>query len=285
MSNAILNPPRRRCLTIDPPRHTPPPSFVDPSPFFCDTQGNPVAVETHVGRPSSAATIYRCGNTCWRVVQGKHEHHNYALLHDLCRKDPSLRKYLMIFDEIVATTPFILKGPYCPPAPLTWSHVREALVKLHSLGWSHNDVKPSNCLVKDGRTLLSDFGTLSRPGDDVVSTPLFLSPTANPSWRRLSALKKNKYFQTMYGDVIRKVGEEMWVYVKTFERDIYAYVRSRQEDWNGDMMKDMLFAVMSNDADMLRAMKGKEFDRHVYEVVRTYVGQADGAKKWNAQAE
>lgn len=281
-------PVRTRTPTIMPRLHLhlapdlAPPRDTDPYPHFRDDAGHLVQdVVPHAGKPSSSATIYRHHDTCWRVVLGPadRERRNYHTLQGLCRRHPALRRRWMVFDTVVHDTPFILKGPFCTPAPLTWTHVRDALVTLHRHGWAHNDVKPSNCLVHQGRTLLADFGTMTRPGAHVLSTPLYMSPTTSRTWRQLAPDAQHaSYLEPLYGTAVRRAAarcavprDTLWTYVKTFERDVYAYARSRQEDWTMDKTDEMMMALATG---TVATMTGAALDDHVYDLLCAWVQES-----------
>ncbi|MBN2022953.1 MAG: serine/threonine protein kinase [Pirellulales bacterium] len=54
-------------------------------------------------------------------------------------------------------------GPLPPDVCLRWTRqLLEGLAGLHAAGMAHRDVKPSNCLLVDGRLKLADFGLLTR---------------------------------------------------------------------------------------------------------------------------
>jgi hypothetical protein len=72
--------------------------------------------------------------------------------------------------------------PRC--AQRLWQQMREALEFIHSFGFAHMDVKPSNILHdQSGSFRLGDFGSMAPYGNTTSSTPAFLPLDLRRKWQ------------------------------------------------------------------------------------------------------
>lgn len=66
---------------------------------------------------------------------------------------------------------FLKSGQIVQDKELFMESLRSAIHHLHTLGWAHNDLNPSNVLVaEDGRPILIDFGSSRRIGEKLSTS-------------------------------------------------------------------------------------------------------------------
>lgn len=89
----------------------------------------------------------------------------------------SSRCYMLMpkFASSLETLPHLSSGGIA----LLWAHARQALEALHALGFSHNDVKPSNICVNEVSPVsvsfvLIDLNSVARFGQGTSSTPVYV---------------------------------------------------------------------------------------------------------------
>ena len=60
------------------------------------------------------------------------------------------------------------------PARILWQDCKAAVEALQTVGYAHNDIKPSNIGLKGGRFYLIDLGSLAQLGTASASTPAYV---------------------------------------------------------------------------------------------------------------
>ena len=96
-------------------------------------------------------------------------------------------KHVMLMPKLRTSLEPIPSLPVGDTARL-WSDLRGALDFLHSHGFAHMDVKPSNiCVDGEGRFVLVDLGSIAPFGDATSSTPAYV-PCDVAGWRSSAAV-------------------------------------------------------------------------------------------------
>ncbi|KAH9900569.1 protein kinase-like domain-containing protein [Xylariomycetidae sp. FL2044] len=68
-------------------------------------------------------------------------------------------------------TSYLKSGHTIPDKEVFMESLESAIQHVHSLGWAHNDVNPTNVLVaEDGRPILIDFGSARKVGEKLSTS-------------------------------------------------------------------------------------------------------------------